>query len=98
MKVYLVQAASDVTGSAGYGKALLDCDFPTILVSFADATYRRRQTLFPDDDAKIWESQYDPVEKLARQKPSTPVRIGLHIHPDENPPEAVPSGSRRKLL
>ncbi len=97
MKVYLVQAAGDVTGSAGYGKAILDCAFPNILTSFADQTYRRRNTLFPPDDHPIWDQQYDPVAKIASQAPRTTARIGLQGEPQEKPADAVLRGPRRQV-
>lgn len=46
-KIYLVQSASDLSGSAGYCKGLLESETRSLLVSFMD--YRNsRQTILPD--------------------------------------------------
>lgn len=63
MKIFLVQAAGDVTGRSGYGRAILDKGHPFVLVSFADQTYNRRNTILPDPDDPVWDLRYCPETK-----------------------------------
>lgn len=43
--IYLVQSASDLTGSAGYSNGLLEGEHHRLLVTFADLT-GKRPTIF----------------------------------------------------
>lgn len=60
MIVYLVQSAGDLTGSIGYGKALLDAGHGRLLVTFADEQFRRRPSILPQPDHPSWDKSYQP--------------------------------------
>lgn len=70
MKIYLVLSASDITGRHGYGRALLDMDFPRSLVTFADSAYARRASLFPYEDDPVWDLKYKPPVPIKRREVS----------------------------
>jgi hypothetical protein len=63
MIIYLVQSAGDLTGSLGYGKAVLDADHGKILVTFADQAFRNRNSILPADDHPSWEKIFQPPTK-----------------------------------
>lgn len=67
MIVYLVQSASDLTGSLGYGRALLDADHDRVLITFADEKFRRRDSILPHPDHPSWEKNYQAPQPNQEQ-------------------------------
>ena len=59
MRIFLVQAAGDLTGAAGYGRALLDSGNRLVLVTYADQALARRPTILPPEDHPAWNQVYD---------------------------------------
>lgn len=59
MIVYLVLSAGELTGSLGYGRALLDADHDRVLITFADENFKRRASILPAPDHPSWEKSYN---------------------------------------
>lgn len=60
MIIYLVQSAGDLTGSLGYGAAMLDAGVDKVLVTYADESFKRRYTILPHDDHPSWNKHFKP--------------------------------------
>jgi hypothetical protein len=60
MILYLVQSAGDLTGALGYGAAILDAEHPHVLVTFADACFRSRNSILPGPEHPSWEKSFQP--------------------------------------
>jgi hypothetical protein len=66
--VYLVQSAGDLTGSLGYGRALLDAEHDRVLITFADESFKRRTSILPQPEHPSWDKNYQPPQP--NQEPS----------------------------
>lgn len=97
MIIYLVAAAGDVTGRAGYAKAFLDAAHPTILTSFADSAYRRQIDMYPPEDHEVWGMSYDPEAKIARKATATDEAMQRDAEARSRASILVPARPRRRL-
>ena len=71
MIIYLVQSAGDLTGSLGYGAAMLDAEVNKVLVTYADESFKRRYTILPHPEHPQWSKRYNPSMSVEVFKAAT---------------------------
>lgn len=97
MKIFLVEAAGDVTGRSGYGKAILDNHHTLTLISFADNHFRNRNLIIPADDDPVWQHQYDAQTKTIAT-PSKRNRLAGNKAKSQRTGLSADPGNFRKVL